>query len=269
MHSLAYAQGQYIDVFTAILIGDLDQVKEFLDTGADVDTINLVGETLLFHSIFFERTEITMTLLEAGADINKRDILGRTALYWAIIKRNQKVAKILIEREADLEPNSDASQVFSSINLGDIVPVECISDSPQTWIDAETHSEFLPYIERYLFTKKEITGQEGFDYPVKILFYRSDSEVWRQFSRLAEKFTLQGTTYYIPSSKHILINYDAWFTRPENVKEMLIFHELGHFDLDRNHEPKEAKSIMSVFYLQESFLQGIDINEDSTLRQEL
>ena len=48
-----------------------------------------------------------------------------------------------------------------------------------------------------------------------------------------------------------------------------MLHELGHCDLDREDEPKDAQSIMSLFYTQNLFLQKIDINEDPALRQSI
>ena len=57
--------------------------------------------------------------------------------------------------------------------------------------------------------------------------------------------------------------------RSENTKVTSILHELGHCDLNRNHEPKEAESIMSIFHVQQLSLQGIDINEDLALKKEI
>lgn len=208
-------------------------------------------------------------LIEAGADINKTNRSGLTALYFALRDRNQEVTQALIERDAILDANSNGSKFFIPINLMDFVKPWCISDSHQTWINANTHPEFLPYIEQYLSIKKDFTGQEGFDDPIKILFYRSDSGVWRQVSRLATKFTLQGAASSIPESRHILINYDAWAVFPEMTKQIHIFHELGHVDLSRGHTPRKTESIMNPFYTQSLLLQGIDINKDPTLKQEL
>ena len=198
------------DVFSHIFLRDLHQVRSFINNGGDVNTTRPTGETLLHYSIFFGYNQTTMALIEAGTDINQQDAAGRTALYWAIFFKNQEVTKVLIERNADLIPNSDGSKRFRPISLTYIVPGQCISDPYQTWINAETHPEFLPYIERYLSAKKEAIGQEELDYPIKILFYRSDSEIWRHISSLAEKYTFQGRALCVPNTKHILVNYDAW-----------------------------------------------------------
>ena len=269
-NSFVYAQRFDFDVFAAIFKGDIDYVEGFLANGGDINSSGATEDTLLVQSIFFGQTQIAMMLIERGADINKPETLGQTPLYWAIRKRNQTVTQALIERNAALDPNSDSSKDFLPINLADIVPSYCISDSPQTWIDANTHPEFLPYIEEYLSVKKEIIGQEELDYPIKILFYRSDSEAWRQVSRLADNFNFQGIAFSKPHTKHILINYDAWISLSETKRELIIFHELGHCDLNRRHTTSiEPTSIMNVFYTQRLFVQGVDISNNTTLQQDL
>ena len=222
--------------------------------------------TLLYYSISSNQTPIAMMLIKAGANINKPEKSGRTPFYLALRKKNEIVTQALMEKNAALDANSDWSKSFRPIQLIEIVSSKCISDSHQTWTSTNTHPAFLPYIEKYLSIKRDFTGQGELDYPVKILFYRADSEVWRQASRLAE---IQGAASTILSSKHILINYDAWMTFPETKKEMYIFHELGHADLDRGHTPKETISIMNPLYIQALSLQEIDINQDPTLQQEL
>ena len=267
MNTFVHAQSP--EIFTAINKGNLNYVQAFLDNGGDVNTTSFNEITILQYSISSNQTQIAMTLIEAGADIHRVNIFGKTALYLALLNKNQTVTQALIERDAALDANPDWSKTFPSINLLELVPSRCISDSYQTWINANTHPELLPYIEKYLSIKKDITGQGELDYPIRILFYRSDSETWRQVSRLAQKFTFQGAASTILTSKHILINYDAWVTFPETKKEVYIFHELGHADLNRVHEPKEAKSLMNSYYIQDLSLQNIDINEDMSLQQEL
>ena len=250
----------------AIFRGDLNYVQEFLADGGDVDTSDEKGVTLLHEAIILRQTEIARALIEAGADINKPDILGRTAFYWALSTKNEEVTEDLITRDAVLDTNSDWSKPFLPIHLSELVPTSCIADSHQIWIDAKTHPEFLPYIEKYLTIKKEITGKEEFDYPIKILFYRSDNRVWRQVSRLAQRVGFEGVIITLIDSRHIVVNYDAWVTLPEMMKEILLFHELGHADLDRRHEEEAVTSLM---YTRRSFLQKLDLNEDPILRQEL
>ena len=265
----AYAQNT--EVFEAISEGDLNYVQNFLDNGGDVNTTGFRGRTLLHSSISFNQTQIAVMLIEAGADINKPEKSRITPLYLAFMKKNQPVTQALLERNAVLNAKPDPSKSFHPppINLAEIVSPKCISDSYQTWINANTHSEFLPYIEKYLSIKEEFTGQREFNYPIKILFYRSDSEVWRQFSRLAQKFTLQGASYTILINKHIVINYDAWMSFSETTKELTIFHELGHADLNRAHTLNKSTSIMSPAYNLRLFSQEININEDPALKQEL
>ena len=265
LYSNSTIYAQEIDVFDAIAKSDLSQVEEFLANGGDVNTEGLIEQTPLHFSLLYDNTEMAMLFINFGVDINRKDSLGRTAFYWALIGRHEEVAKTLIERNADIIPNSDGSRFFRPVNLYDIVSSQCISNPPQTWINAQTHSEFVPYIERYLSAKKDVTGQSQLDYPVKVLFYRSESEVWRQVSRiLTANFTIQGTATCILNSRHILVNYDAWVNLSDNMKVVIISHELGHCDLSRDHT-EEVQSIMNTNYT----LSGVNINENSILRQEL
>ena len=270
MNIPAYAQNT--EIFEAISEGELNYVQNFLDNGGDVNTTGFRGRTLLHSSISFNQPQVAVMLIEAGADVNKPEKSRITPLYLALIKKNQPVIQALLERNAVLNAKPDPSKSFHPppINLAEFVSSKCISDSYQTWVNANTHPEFLPYIEKYLSIKEEFTGQREFNYPIKILFYRSDSEVWRQFSRLAQKFTLQGASSTILSSNHIVINYDAWMGFSETIKELTIFHELGHADLNRDHTLKnESTSIMNPAYNLRLFSQEININEDPTLKQEL
>ena len=264
LYDITYAQD--IDVFDAIAKGDLSQVRAFLASGGDVNTGGLIEQTPLHFSLLYENTEMAMLFIESGVDINKKDSLGRTAFYWALIGRNERVAKTLMDRNAEIIPNADGTRIFRPINLRNLVPSWCVSDPPQTWINVQTHPEFLPYMERYLSVKEEIIGEGQLDHPVKILFYRSDSQVWRQVSRfLTERFTIQGTATCILNSRHILVNYDAWINLFEGMKELILFHELGHCDLRRDHE-KEGTSIMNTNY---TLLQETHISEDPIVRQKL
>ena len=236
------------EVFDAISSGDIDQIRTFLDNEGDVNATYSKGESLLYHSIFFDHSQIAIVFLDAGADINQQDAVGRGALYWAILRRNQKLTNILLNRDAKLISNADGCREFRPIDISLIATPECISDSHQTWSSAETHPEFLPYIEEYLSIKKEVIDQNEFSYPIKILFYRSDSEVWRRVSSLSRRYLFHGIAACISNSRHILVNYDALISLPESTKETHLFHELGHCDLDRKHETKNAQSIMKVSY---------------------
>ena len=55
----------------------------------------------------------------------------------------------------------------------------------------------------------------------------------------------------------------------ETIKELTIFHELGHADLNQNHTSKDSTSIMNPVYYLRSLSQEININEDPALQQEL
>ena len=67
---------------SAIIKGDVDAVKKFIEYGSDVNE-NFNGVTPLMIAARFNRVEIIKLLLENGAKVNAKDGSGHTALYYA------------------------------------------------------------------------------------------------------------------------------------------------------------------------------------------
>ena len=95
---------------------------------------------------------------------------------------------------------------------------------------AETDTEFLPYIEKYSDLKMQFKNQP-IDTDTKVLFSihplkTSDHNNTINFSGYCDFFT-----------RAIFIDRGFWQSHKDNerVRESLLFHELGHCDLDREH----------------------------------
>jgi hypothetical protein len=90
------------EIFSAVTNGNVQQVEAFLSKGADIDSRDKEGRTLLMASSYAGQFEVVKLLLEKGADINAKDKDGDTALMLAASKGHLKVVSLLLERHADI-----------------------------------------------------------------------------------------------------------------------------------------------------------------------
>lgn len=78
-----------------------DIVQELINTGNDVNIVEVDGETLLMLASGY-CSEVIESLIKAGADINARDIKGNTAIVRAIQRENVEAVRVLIKAGADI-----------------------------------------------------------------------------------------------------------------------------------------------------------------------
>ena len=86
----------------AVVDGDIDRVKTLLSEGADVNSKNRMGWTLLQTAIRNQRTEIVTLLIEKGADIKAKDNRGRTPLHFAAETGQMVIVEQLIAKGAEI-----------------------------------------------------------------------------------------------------------------------------------------------------------------------
>ena len=100
--SLLEITGELIDRFTdAAIDGDVSEVKEMLDVGVPVDSVDVVGRTALQWAVVYHKTDVTQLLLSRGADVNKRSGLHRqTALHKAASNNSTDVIEVLLKHGA-------------------------------------------------------------------------------------------------------------------------------------------------------------------------
>ena len=80
--------------------GDLKQVQELLDRGANVNVKNAHGETALMRSAGMGHWAVVKLLLDRGADVNVKDRRGDTALLLASSGRRPEIVKLLLDKGA-------------------------------------------------------------------------------------------------------------------------------------------------------------------------
>lgn len=104
-------QGAEIDGFdtldqTALIAAidhnHIDIVRLLLDRGANVQRADQAGWTPLIHSIYFGgNAELLNLLIDRGADVNARNDRGVTAIYLAAASGREEQVELLLKRGAD------------------------------------------------------------------------------------------------------------------------------------------------------------------------
>jgi len=82
--------------------GDIDQVKELLDGGIDIDTKDKHGYTSLAYACCNDQTGIVYLLLNRGAKTDTKNKYGDTPLLSAIWYGFVEIVKHLLEYGADI-----------------------------------------------------------------------------------------------------------------------------------------------------------------------
>src|SRR5688572_12980948 len=91
-------------LFQAIRNNDLTFLKAELSKGAEVNTRDRRGSTLLMHAAAFGSAEAVKLLLDSGADVNAKNGVDSTALLWGA--SDPAKAKLLIEKGANVNAAS-------------------------------------------------------------------------------------------------------------------------------------------------------------------
>lgn len=108
----------------AVKSGNLMEVQERINAGADVDAMDFDETTCLMWACINNRYDIVKFLLDAGADFNKIDDQSRSILSFAcnLLSKDSKVFKAVLE--LDIEPDFSDPYVYTvlvnSIRDGDM-----------------------------------------------------------------------------------------------------------------------------------------------------
>jgi ankyrin repeat protein len=90
-----------VNLYRAVHVGDLDQIKRHLFWGTDVNQPGPDGAFPLHVAVAQGRVAIAKELLKHGAHTDVRDTLGRTPLHVALADGKVPVARLLLDQGAD------------------------------------------------------------------------------------------------------------------------------------------------------------------------
>ena len=79
----------------AVMQGDVDTVKKFIELGEDVNQKSL-GKAPIHYAARYNKAEVLKVLIENGADVKKRCDGGMTAMKYAKLS-NAKEAQAVLE----------------------------------------------------------------------------------------------------------------------------------------------------------------------------
>ena len=86
----------------AVLLEDLERVKQTIEKGADVNAEDSSKEKPLIIAADYNNWEIVKLLVENGADVNAQNEDGNTAVFFAALNGNLEMVQYLVEKGADI-----------------------------------------------------------------------------------------------------------------------------------------------------------------------
>jgi ankyrin repeat protein len=86
----------------AVLQGDLEQVKQRLDQGVDVDVRDSQGRTALLLAAHENHIAIAEALIRSGADVNARDDIDDSPYLYAGAEGRLEILRMTVAAGADL-----------------------------------------------------------------------------------------------------------------------------------------------------------------------
>jgi uncharacterized protein (TIGR02145 family) len=89
-----------------IIVKDVAKGLELIKAGADVNTANTYGETLLMEACYRKNLTAVKELIKLGADVNQEDSRGDTPLLYTGTNMNGDIVKELIKAGADVNYKS-------------------------------------------------------------------------------------------------------------------------------------------------------------------
>ena len=90
-----------VDVWTAVVTGNAEVVKQHLNSGTDPNIKDPNGAPILNSAAVYGHRDVVAALLEQGADVAGKDVEGNGALHAAAFLGRFEVVELLLEKGAD------------------------------------------------------------------------------------------------------------------------------------------------------------------------
>jgi ankyrin repeat protein len=92
---------QKSEVHEAAYSGDVNKVKEYVESGGKLDTLDLWDRTIIGNALAGGQVEVIKYLLSKGIDEQGRDD-GRAFIHRAVTSKKVEAVRFLVERGADV-----------------------------------------------------------------------------------------------------------------------------------------------------------------------
>lgn len=86
----------------ASLFGDYNKAKLLIESGADVNALDIYGKSALTRAVRNQHSDIVELLVQNEADVEVKTDTGWTPLIWACFNQDYKTAEILLKNKADI-----------------------------------------------------------------------------------------------------------------------------------------------------------------------
>ena len=96
----------------AAIRGDVERVRQLLQSGVDVDARDRYGQTALMLAAHHGHREMVETLIESAADLNVTAKYNLSALMLAVIAGHAAIAQLLARAGADLSLTGSGAPGF-------------------------------------------------------------------------------------------------------------------------------------------------------------
>ena len=110
------AAGVYEDMEEALISGDTPWAIQLINRGMDVNSVDVLGNTLLMQTVQRSNMDFFDYLLKRRARINTRNRNGETALSLAAYKGKLPFVKRLVEAGADVNLYGWPPLIYASFN---------------------------------------------------------------------------------------------------------------------------------------------------------
>ncbi|RLC34234.1 hypothetical protein DRH14_03425 [Candidatus Shapirobacteria bacterium] len=133
---LLIGHGARINLHDAVLLEDMNCVKDLLDKGVDVNAQDCIQMTALHHAVNNDQLQMIELLLQESADINIVDGQNWTAIHYASFGGNDEILKLLLSQD-NIDLTIKAQNGMTALDMA---------------ID-KNHNELVKLLENYRFDK--------------------------------------------------------------------------------------------------------------------
>ncbi|AGC76084.1 ankyrin repeat protein [Nonlabens dokdonensis] len=116
-----------IDIHGAVLIGNLEAVKQHIEAGTDINQKEAMsGSTPLMTAATFNKPEIAKVLIDANADLSIKNNDGGTALHTAAFFGRIEIVQLLIDAKADKSARNNYGATARETAMADFAQMKPI-----------------------------------------------------------------------------------------------------------------------------------------------